>query len=367
MDRRRFLMYMAGSSIVLMGGSLLWLYTLNRNLEINLSYDIIARDLIVPWSIQPVGERKYLVTERIGRLTYINKDRVKSLKVFNVASKGEAGLLGLAIDPDYYLNKNIYVYMSYHRNGGIINKVIRFKFREDISHLDNGITILDNIPGAPIHNGGRIRFGPDKLLYITTGDAGKPELAQDVNSLAGKILRINYDGSIPGDNPFDNQVYSYGHRNPQGLDWHPNTGILVSSEHGPIGHDEINIIVKGGNYGWPYVAGYDKSSKYINPIYETGDETIAPSGASFIKGELFKELYGSFAVGCLRGRKIFIVRFDEEMKINGFLTLFPETFGRIRDIIIDLDGSLLISTSNRDGRGIPKTGDDKVIRIYPEE
>lgn len=327
---------------------------------------VIASNLQVPWSILPIGGDVYMVSERIGRISVIAKDRLKEVTSVDVASIGEAGLLGLAAHPDFPSRPYIYAYMSYQDPGGVFNRVVRIRVDASMWRAISMQVILDKIPGGYIHNGGRIRFGPDQKLYITTGDASVGSLAQRLSSLAGKILRIEDDGTTPKDNPlYPSPVYSYGHRNPQGIDWHPSQGYMVSSEHGPAGHDEINVIVPGGNYGWPEHAGVSGDSRYIDPVIESGASTWAPSGISFIKGDLFRQFHGDLLVACLRGEKLLRIRFLDKNKAYIAEELFVEKFGRLRDVVIDEDGSILISTSNRDGRGSPSPGDDKIIRIIP--
>ncbi|MCH8329623.1 MAG: PQQ-dependent sugar dehydrogenase, partial [Nanoarchaeota archaeon] len=227
----------------------------------------------------------------------------------------------------------------------------RFTFNEQNEKIESEFILLDNIPSARFHDGGRIKFGPDGKLYITTGDATEPSSAQDINSLAGKILRMNKDGTIPEDNLFGNYVYSYGHRNPQGLIWNKNRE-LFSSEHGPTRNDEINIIVKGENYGWPVEC--DVKSEFINPIRCFSDFTLAPSGIAFYKNDLY--------IAGLRGTQLRRIIFDDSYETILYEEELFSELGRIREVV-EYNGSLYITTNNRDGRGIPKFGDDKIIRI----
>lgn len=230
--------------------------------------------------------------------------------------------------------------------------------------------LIDKIPAAPIHDGGRIKFGPDGKLYVTTGDSANPNLAQDLTSLAGKILRINPDGSTPTDNPFSNSlVYSYGHRNPQGLDWDPLTGKLVETEHGPSGekgfaHDEVNVIEPGKNYGWPNVVGKANDPRYVDPIIDTGDVTWAPSGASFYHADKIPGWKDKFFIATLRGNHLRILQLDTEAnKVISSEAVLQGTYGRLRDIAQGPDDYLYILTSNTDGRGLPAPDDDKILRI----
>ncbi|MAG78622.1 quinoprotein glucose dehydrogenase, partial [archaeon] len=215
--------------------------------------------------------------------------------------------------------------------------------------LVNETILLDDIPSARFHDGGRIKFGPDGKLYITTGDATDLSSAQNLNSLAGKILRMNKDGSIPKDNPFQNYVYSYGHRNPQGLAW-DNNQQLFSSEHGPTRNDEFNKIVMGKNYGWPQQC--DQTGNFINPVRCFTEFTLAPGSLAFHKGDFF--------VTGLRGKQLRKLRLDLNKVQNEQVVL--SDLGRIREVVSH-KGDLYVGTSNRDGRGLPKVQDDKIIKL----
>ncbi|MCE4599844.1 MAG: PQQ-dependent sugar dehydrogenase [Desulfurococcales archaeon] len=344
-------------------------YVDEPGLEDIVSIENLAVNLKVPWSVVPLGDNRYIISERPGRIIAIVKGEQRLVVSFDVAAVGEAGLLGLALHPDYPSRPYLYAYMSYYRDSqNILNRVVRIRIDPKTLKATAWNTIIDMIPGGYIHDGGRIKFGPDGMLYITTGDAAKPELSQRLDSTAGKILRLEDDGGIPVDNPFNGSpIYSYGHRNPQGIDWSPINQIMIASEHGPVGHDEINLIHPGGNYGWPIVRGKANREEYIDPILESGPNTTwAPSGISFIKGEMFKELKGDLLVACLRGQRLLRIRIPD--KDNAYIVEEPFTgkFGRIRDVAIDEDGSILLLTSNTDGRGRPRQGDDKLIRLYTD-
>ena len=303
---------------------------------------VIAENLNIPWEVVFLTDGEILITERPGNLLLIKKKQKISIE--SVKSIGEGGLLGIAVHPDFENNQYIYLYYTYSSNGDdTLNRVVRFKFEDD--KLINETVLVDAIPGAVNHNGGRIKFGPDGFLYITTGDAQNPSLAQDKNSLAGKILRVTDEGKV--------EVYSYGHRNPQGLAF-DNQGKLWATEHGPQAMDELNLIEKGKNYGWPVIQGDEKQEGMVNPIIQSGpDVTWASAGTAFYEGSIF--------FGGLRGEALFKYKVaDKTLK-----RYFQEEFGRIRAVVLGPDGYLYLTTSNTDGRGNPKENDDKLIKINP--
>lgn len=305
--------------------------------------EVVASGLEVPWSIAPLGDGRYLVSERPGRIRLVGRGAARVVAELEVAHVGEGGLLGIALHPEFPSRRRLYAYHTYGRGGQLHNRVVALELDGELRAVSTRV-VLDGIPGAPIHDGGRIRFGPDGRLYVTTGDAARPPLAQDLSSLAGKILRLEDDGSVPRDNPFPGSpIYSYGHRNPQGIAWHPATGRLYASEHGPVGRDEINVIVPGGNYGWP------SAEEYVEPLIDTGAETWAPSGIDFAPD-------GRLLVACLRGEMLV------EVEEGGVKRLLRGALGRLRDVVVEGDHALL-ATSNRDGRGRPREEDDKVVRI----
>ncbi|MBI2671283.1 PQQ-dependent sugar dehydrogenase [Candidatus Woesearchaeota archaeon] len=309
--------------------------------------EILLDNLDVPWSIDFLPNNDVIFTERNGEINLYNFDTNKLTKIgrIEVNQESEAGLLGIAVDPEFNKNNFIYIYYT-HKNG---NRVSRFVLKEQIQ--DEKI-LLDNIPNARFHDGGRIKFGPDNKLYITTGDATTSPSAQDTGSLAGKILRMNKDGSIPNDNPFNNYVYSYGHRNPQGIAWHPLTNKLYSSEHGQSRNDEINLILKGANYGWPLVECTETTETFKNPIRCYSEFTLAPSGIAFNNNELY--------VAGLRGTQLRKLIIDADKVLSEEILI--SNLGRIRDVVVH-KGYLYIATNNRDGRGSPSPNDDKIVRI----
>ena len=320
---------------------------------------IAAQNLQTPWEIAFLPDGRMLVTERPGTLTLIEAEGVQ-IPIADVFERSESGLLGLALHPDFSENHWLYLYLTYEANGGMFNRVERYQFSG--TTLGDRTVIIDNIPGAPNHDGGRIEFGPDGLLYITTGDAGSGSSAQDINSLAGKILRLHDDGSIPQDNPFGNAVYSYGHRNPQGLAW-DEQGRLWSTEHGPSGlgsgYDELNLVEIGGNYGWPEIQGDQIQEGMISPRLQSGgSETWAPGDLEIVDGVVY-------FVG-LRGSTLYSVPLDD-IRPETLQRHFANEFGRLRTLRLGPDGLLYMGTSNTDGRGSIREGDDKIFRIDPNQ
>ncbi|WP_286886131.1 PQQ-dependent sugar dehydrogenase [Aneurinibacillus sp. UBA3580] len=329
--------------------------------------EVIAEGLNVPWALAMAPDGRMFFTERPGTLRIIENGKVLPQPALSFpppfVEKGEGGLLGLAIDPDFLTNRYLYVYHSYEQDGQIKNRVLRLTESKNRARVDK--VLLDGIPGNYNHNGGRLKIGPDGMLYITTGDALERERSQEKDDLAGKILRIRLDGTIPEDNPDPNSpVYSLGHRNPQGLAWHPETGKLYSVEHGQSAHDELNLIEPGANYGWPVIEGDKTEEGKKRPLLHSGEQTWAPSGIVFIQQGRWK---GQLLAANLRGEQIWKAELDGEnpIKVVSLNSLFPGEFGRIRDIAESPDGSLYFMTNNRDGRGKERSGDDKIIRLKP--
>ena len=318
---------------------------------------VVATGLEAPWDLvfAPGGEA--LVTERdSGRLLSVDASGgVEELQTLPAGGVGEGGLLGMALSPDYERDGLIYAYYS----TGTDNRVVRFREGETPE------PVLTGIPVNSFHNGGRIAFGPDGNLYVGTGDAGDRPSSQDAGSLAGKILRLTPEGEVPEDNPFpDNPLYSYGHRNVQGLAWDTN-GQLYASEFGQDTYDEVNRIVPGGNYGWPKVEGEGgEGSGYVDPVatfFPTRE--ASPSGVDILKGGAIPQWEGDFFMAALRGQRLYRLDLDESGAVVGQEELLQGEAGRLRHVVQAPDGSLWVLTSNRDGRGNPVPDDDRIIRL----
>lgn len=319
--------------------------------------ETVASNLMTPWSIVFLPGGDLLVTERAGQVKRIGAQGDVHA-IAGVRETSEGGLLGIALHPKFTDNSLLYVYFTTATSGSLTNQIDQYRYSD--AELRFVRTIISGIPAASNHDGGALKFGPDGKLYVTTGDAAQEMLAQDKNSLAGKILRLNDDGSAPSDNPFSNQVWSFGHRNPQGIAW-DDQGRLWSVEHGPsgtaTGRDELNLIEKGANYGWPLITGDEMRSGLKAPIVHSGDsETWAPSGMAYHGGALY------FAG--LRGQSLYKAAIGgEKASLSKY---FRGQYGRLRAVAVD-GGSLYISTSNRDGRGTPAPSDDRIFRIDPTQ
>ena len=332
----------------------------------------MATGLDTPWAIDFAPDGRIFLTERPGRVRIIKDGRLQAAPWITVetAEAGESGLLGLALDPAFAHNRYVYVAYTYRTAAGRLeNRLARLR---DDPATGKGVldkVLLDGIVGGNNHDGGRVKFGPDGKLYWTMGEAFMRQLAPDLSSLNGKILRLNPDGTIPPDNPFPGSpIYSYGHRNPQGLAWQPGTGRLYETEHGPSGElgccrDEVNLIEAGKNYGWPAITGSQTAQGMVSPILHSGDNvTWAPSGATFVTRGPWA---GSLLFTGLRGQSLYRLVLDanDPRQVVALERLFEGQFGRLRDVAEGPDDALYLLTSNRDGRGNPAPDDDRVLRV----
>lgn len=321
----------------------------------NTSIRTVATDLEVPWGIEFLPNGDMLVTERPGTLVRIG-DRNTSYEVEGVISPGEGGLLGVEKHPEFSENGYIYLYQTTQTEDGFRNRVVRYVLDGD--QLRQPETIIEDMPGAFYHDGGALEFGPKGYLYVTVGDATEKQKSQDLDSLHGKILRLEPDGSVPESNPFDSEVYSYGHRNPQGITW-DSQDRMWATEHGSTATDELNLIEKGANYGWPEIRGNETAPGMKTPVRYSGyEETWAPAGLQYHNESLY------FAG--LRGQSLYEAELEGE-EVVSVKTHFRKDFGRLRAVTLGPDGFLYFSTSNRDGRGQPGEKDDRILKVDPAE
>ncbi|HEX5704460.1 MAG TPA: PQQ-dependent sugar dehydrogenase [Pyrinomonadaceae bacterium] len=337
--------------------------------------ETVVGNLEVPWSIVWAPDGRMIFTERPGRVRVFQNGQLQAQPLFTVSdveSRSEAGLMSVALHPQFASNR--WIYLSYAYSGdGLQVRVVRY--RETPSGFSERKVIIENIPAAPAHAGCRLRFGPDGKLYITTGDATDRNLAQQLNSVAGKILRLNDDGTIPSDNPFVGrsdarpEIFAYGSRNAQGIDFQPGTNLLFETEHGPSGFDgpgggdEVNIIERGKNYGWPAIHHRQTRAGMEAPLLEY-TPACAPASGMFYRGSQLPQFKGNFFFGCLRGTRMIRVVLDGRRVVSEE-NLLEGKYGRIRDIAEGPDGFIYFSTSNRDGRGKPASDDDRIMRLVP--
>jgi glucose/arabinose dehydrogenase len=313
---------------------------------------VLVRNLAVPWAIAFLPGGDALVTERdSARLLRVSPHgRVAAIgTVPGVEPYGEGGLLGIAVSPSFGQDRLVYLYLSTRTD----NRIVRFRYAGgQIGPLD---AVVTGIPRAAIHNGGRLAFGPDGMLWAATGEHAEPGLAQDTESLGGKILRLTPDGRPAPGNPSGTLVWTYGHRNIEGMAW-DNAGRMYATELGQDRFDEVNRIEKGHNYGWPVIEGAGGRGRYTDPVLTWPPDQASPSGAALAAGSLW--------VAALRGERLWQVPLGPAGQAGVPVAHFAGEYGRLREVVRAPDGSLWCTTSNRDGRGNPRTGDDKIL-VFP--
>jgi glucose/arabinose dehydrogenase len=309
----------------------------------------IATNLAVPWGLAFLPDGSALVSERnTARIKRIANGTVTIIgTVPGVRTGGEGGLLGIAVGPNFGTDRLVY---AYHTAAGD-NRVVRMRFD---TGLGTPQVIISGIPRASNHNGGRLAFGPDGMLYVSTGDAGNTGNAQNTSSLAGKILRVTPTGAAAPGNPFNSRVYSLGHRNVQGLAF-DGGGRLWAGEFGQNALDELNLIRAGGNYGWPLCEGRCNDSRFVNPITQWSTAQASPSGIAFTRNTIW--------LAALRGVRLWAVPVLNGAQDGNPVSFFNNTFGRLRTVATAPDGSLWLITNNTDGRGTPRQGDDRIVRL----
>ena len=378
--------------------------------NLDVKTETVIEGLKIPWDLSFAPNGDLFISQRPGKLLryesgtlaeVASPDDIVDARAIGVddeggwwAAGGEGGLMGIAAHPNYPDVPYVYAFYTYKEGDNKLNKLVYYDVSTDGPEAES-TTVIDGIPGRTWHNGSRITFGPRNYLWVTTGDAGEPALAQDLTSLAGKVLRMNPDGSAPDDNPDiggDPRVYTYGHRNPQGLTFLPD-GTPVENEHGPAAHDEVNVLTAGENYGWATeenrarTAETYRGSDYARPVVNT-TETWAPPGSVFFTADSVPSWQNRLVIGGLRSQRINLVtiyptdgepasadnggqRFDADWMNDGYSavhhTALEDELGRIRHVEQGPDGTLYAVTSNRDGRaeGFPVEGDDRLVRITP--
>lgn len=325
----------------------------------------IASGLDTPWDLAWGPDGAMWVTERPGRISRVDvvTGRVTLVGEVEVAEVSESGLMGMAFHPDFASQPFVYLAHSYRSLRGITNRLIRMRYAN--GRLADPETLLDGIPGAGNHNGARLAIGPDRMLYLTTGDAGDAAAAQNPKSLAGKVLRLTLEGKPAPGNPFGNAIWSYGHRNPQGIAFQPGTNALYVAEHGPNEADEVNLVQPGRNYGWPEVRGacdteaeraFCGEHRVMEPVTEF-TPTLGVAGAAFLARD-------TLLVTALSGRVLLRISLTPDGRRAASIEhLYAGALGRIRDVLVGPDGAIYLATSNQDGRGAPAPADDRILRV----
>jgi glucose/arabinose dehydrogenase len=314
----------------------------------------IVEGLEVPWGIAFLPDGSALIAERdVAAIQHLSTDgKITEVgEVAGVVPTSEGGLLGLAVSPSYESDHTIYAYFTTESD----NRGVSMSYED--GRLGRADPILTGIPAGQIHDGGRIAFGPDGKLYVTTGETGSGELAQDPDSLGGKILRLEPDGSIPEDNPDpESPVWTLGHRNVQGITW-DDDGRMWASEFGASTWDELNLIEKGNNYGWPAAEGKSDLDQFTNPVRQWSTDDLSPSGIAYLDGSLY--------IAGLRGQRLYRIPIRADGSTGQPEALYEGDYGRLRSVVATPDGRLWFSTSNRDGRGEPIDQDDRIFEIRP--
>jgi len=318
--------------------------------------ETIATGLVAPWGLAFLPDGSAVVTERdTAKVLQVSGappyDVTEIGTIGEAVPQGEGGLLGVAVSPRFDRDRTLYFYVSSADDNRIVTATL------DKGGLSDTTPILTGIPLGSIHDGGRIEFGPDGFLYVTTGETGEPELAQDRSSLAGKILRLTAKGKPAPGNPFGTEIWSWGHRNVQGLAF-TDDGQLWASEFGLNTFDELNRIEAGANYGWPEFEGEGGTdSGFVDPQAVWGTDVASPSGLAFTEGALY--------MAALRGNRLWKIPVESDGDAGQPEAYFVGEYGRMRTVVVAPDGSLWLTTSNHDGRGSPADSDDRILRVQP--
>jgi aldose sugar dehydrogenase len=345
--------------------------------EVKVRATTVVSGLEVPWALAFLPGGDFLVTERPGRLRLVRGGKLvaKPVAEVPVSARSEGGLLGMALAPDFERSRRLFLYFTIRERGREVNRLVSYRLADDAASAREEKVLLDGIPAAQYHDGGRVRIGPDGMVYVGTGDAGHPDSAQRDDSPSGKILRIAPDGSIPKDNPFPGSpVFALGLRNVEAFDWRPD-GALVVADHGPsgemgrTGHDRVVVVTKpGANLGWPEAYGCEARPGMMPPLLAWVD-SVPPGGGSFYTGDLVPEWRGSFLAGTLASRHLQRVVLDPQdpNRLARHEVYFrgdpPRGLGRVREVVTGPDGALWVTTSNCDGRGTCPPEKDRVVRV----
>ncbi|GLC24791.1 PQQ-dependent sugar dehydrogenase [Roseisolibacter agri] len=338
----------------------------------------LASGLDTPWDLVLGPDGMLWVAERGGRVSRVDPATGARTTAGTIAvtESGESGLMGIAFHPDAATTQPfLYAMHSYAAGGGIRNRLVRLRVTNGT--LGAPEPLLQDIPGGVVHDGARVVVGPDRLLYLTTGDAGDGDLAQNRASLAGKVLRLTLDGAPAPGNAFNTAVWTLGHRNPQGLAFHPRTGAAYVSEHGAADNDEINLLRAGANYGWPTVRGlcdgdagaaetaFCQANAVAEPL-TTWTPTIAPAGLAVYDAARIPQWRGSLLLASLKDATLWRLTLSTDgARITARTPLYRGQYGRLRAILAAPDGRVYVGTSNRDGRGSPAADDDRILVLEP--
>jgi glucose/arabinose dehydrogenase len=334
--------------------------------------ETVVSGLEVPWGIAFLPGGDLLVTERPGRLRLVTGGRLVETPVARlpVTSAGEGGLLGIVLDPAFTQNHRFFLYYTGERDGRTVNRIERWRLADDERSAVPDRIVLDGIPAARYHDGGRLRFGPDGMLWAGTGDGTEPERSQDRDSLSGKLLRITPDGQVPPDNPWPgNPAWLMGVRNVEAFDWSSDRRLYVA-DHGPsgelgrTGHDEVSLAGRGANLGWPTIWGCGSGAGMVVPAL-TWNAAVPPGGAAFYTGHAIPEWRGSLLVGTLRSQHLHRIVFDanDPARVASHEVYLRDRYGRLRDVVMGPDAELYVTTSNCDGRGTCPPEKDAVLRV----
>lgn len=344
--------------------------------ETELDVSIVASGLEIPWAVDWLPDGSMLITERGGALRRVTREGellAAPIATIPITSGGEGGLLGLAVSPDFATDRAVFLYYTSNQ-GGVHNRVERWVLSEDLASAAFDAIVVGDIPARQFHNGGRLRIGPDGMLYIGTGDATTPAFSQDPDNLAGKLLRVTLEGDVPADNPWGSEAWVMGLRNLQAFDWRDD-GRIVLADHGPSGlsvengregYDELNVAEPGDNLGWPDVYRCEEDGALRAPSM-TWRDALPPGGAAVVPASAIPSWEGDVVVAVLGfGDTIgHLHRFVTSPDGNVLLSevYLQGEYGRMRDAIVGPDGALYVTTSNCDGRATCGPEGDVVLRV----